>query len=148
VAAPGCITTAITVGNTTKSDTVNGSSDSAAVVDLLAPGTNITSSVPGGGFAQMTGTSMATPHVAGAFAALRSARNDLTVDQIETTLKTTGVSITDARNNLARPRIDLAAAVRSALRLPRPSLVPVLSFLFRQEDRHPSLSPVLQVLFP
>ena len=58
---------------------------------------------------------MATPHVAGAFAALRSVRNDLTVDQIETALKTTGVSITDTRNNLSRPRIDLAAAVRNVL---------------------------------
>jgi subtilisin family serine protease len=116
VSAPGCITTAITVGNTTKTDTVNGTSNSAAVVDLLAPGTNITSSVPGGGFASMSGTSMATPHVAGAFAALRSVRNDLdlTVDQIEARLKSTGVSITDPRNNLARPRLAFPVDLTSA----------------------------------
>ncbi|GLS19614.1 hypothetical protein GCM10007874_26310 [Labrys miyagiensis] len=113
VGAPGCISTAITVGNTTKSDVVSATSDSAAVVDLLAPGTNITSSVLSGGFGSKSGTSMATPHVAGAFAALRSVRNDLTVDQIEQALESTGVSITDSRNNLARPRIDLEAAVRA-----------------------------------
>lgn len=33
--------------------------------DLAAPGVNIVSSVPGGGFASMSGTSMAAPHIAG-----------------------------------------------------------------------------------
>jgi subtilisin family serine protease len=111
VGAPGCITTAITVGNTTKADVVAASSDSAAVVDLLAPGTNINSSVPGGGFAQMSGTSMAAPHVAGAIAVLRSIKNDLTVDQIEDILESTGVRLTDPKNNLSFPRLNLQAAV-------------------------------------
>ena len=58
---------------------------------------------------------MAAPHVAGAVAALRSVRNDLTVDQIEHALESTGVSITDPRNNLTHPRINLEAAVLSVL---------------------------------
>lgn len=115
VGAPGCISTAITVGNTTKTDTVAASSDSAPVLDLLAPGTNITSSVPGGGFAVMSGTSMAAPHVAGAVAALRSRRPDLTVDQIENALESTGVPITDPRNKLVRPRINLEAALQAVI---------------------------------
>jgi subtilisin family serine protease len=111
VSVPGCITTAITIGNTTKTDIVAGTSNSAAVVDLLAPGTSINSSVPGGGFAQMTGTSMAAPHVAGAIAVLRSIKNDLTVDQIEDILESTGVRLTDPKNNLSFPRLNLQAAV-------------------------------------
>jgi subtilisin family serine protease len=115
VGAPGCITTALTVGNTTKTDAINSTSNSAAVVDMLAPGTNITSSILGGGFGIKSGTSMAAPHVAGAVAAIRSVRENLSVEQIEQALESTGVNITDARNGLSRPRIDLGAAVQPSM---------------------------------
>lgn len=110
LAAPACISSAISVGSTTKTDSVSSFSNSASFLDLLAPGQPINSSVPGNGFAFFSGTSMSAPHVAGAFAVLRSVNNSASVDQIETALKNTGSNILDSRNNTQKPRININQA--------------------------------------
>jgi subtilisin family serine protease len=48
----------------------------AKSIDLGSPGRDILSTVPGGRFREMTGTSMATPHVAGAVGLLYSVANE------------------------------------------------------------------------
>lgn len=53
------------------------------VPDLVAPGENIISAKPGGGYQSMNGTSMATPHIAGLAALLWEAKPTATVAQIE-----------------------------------------------------------------
>jgi len=56
------------------------------------------------------GTSMAAPHVAGAVAVLRGMDPDLTVDEIEELLTTSGTDVTDDRNGRVTPRLQLDAA--------------------------------------
>jgi subtilisin family serine protease len=59
-------------------------------VHLFAPGQSIISTVSGGGYASMSGTSMAAPFVAGAAAALLSARPDMSLIELrEQLLKST-----------------------------------------------------------
>jgi hypothetical protein len=108
VSAPGCISTAITVGATDDSDTVALFSNSSSVVDLFAPGVSIDSSVPTGtgpggtNFDNFEGTSMAAPHVAGAWAIARQVSPTSTVTQVENALDETGKPVTDT---LASPQI-------------------------------------------
>jgi subtilisin family serine protease len=93
VSFPGCISTAVTVGARSKQDEVASFSNCGPQVDLHAPGVGINSSIPNGRFAAFSGTSMATPHVAGAFAALRSLHPAASVDRIEQALKSTGLDV-------------------------------------------------------
>lgn len=118
---PACISTAISVGSTgdgsggTVQDRVANDSNSASFLHLLAPGTVINSSIPGGGFANFSGTSMAAPHVAGAWAVLKSKYPTASVDRILSALTSTGLSVTDTRNNLTKPRLQLNSALDSVV---------------------------------
>ncbi len=53
------------------------------VPDIVAPGVNVLSSLPHGGFGRMSGSSMATPHIAGLAALLWQAKPHATIDEIE-----------------------------------------------------------------
>ncbi len=56
------------------------------VPDLVAPGVDILSCVPGGGYERMQGSSMATPHIAGLAALLLQAKPDATAQELETAI--------------------------------------------------------------
>lgn len=67
-----------TVGSTDQNDNRSSFSNYGSVVDVFAPGSNVVSTLPGGGSGTKSGTSMAAPHVAGLaayLAALEGWRN-------------------------------------------------------------------------
>ncbi|NMR27535.1 S8 family serine peptidase [Pseudoalteromonas sp. NEC-BIFX-2020_015] len=62
----------------------------ATTVDLGAPGSAILSTVPGNGYASYSGTSMATPHVAGVAALVLSINPDLSTSELKQLLMDSG----------------------------------------------------------
>ena len=114
---PACISSAVSVGatddgsNETTLDGVAEFSNSSPSLDLLAPGQGITTSVPGGGFETYNGTSLAAPHVAGAWAVLKSKAPHASVADLLSVLKSTGIPVADSRNDLVKPRIQVDAAL-------------------------------------
>ena len=134
-AMPSCISSAVSVGavsdsdwgpcyeegGPTATDKVVCYSNSSSRLSLLAPGAMITSSVPGGGYDTWDGTSMAAPHVAGAWALMRQKYPDAPVGEVLAALQASGKPVTDYRvrgkRPLIKPRIDVAAALDRIARL-------------------------------
>lgn len=121
---PGCISSAIAVGSITKQGTVSDFSNSHPMVDIWAPGSSIVSAAPGGGWATLSGTSMASPHVAGALTLLRSARPNSTVSELFSAFAEDGSTFRDPRNGLVRPNLNLPGAISALLGGARPQPTP------------------------
>ena len=141
ISGPACISSAIAVGASTtyKQMWVGSTQDQVAsfsnapsaannvansngdrLLDVLAPGFKVLSSVPNSttnsyepaGYAYASGTSMATPQVAGTWALLRSISPNASVSQIRDWLYNSGTTINDTRSGTTfpMPRINLTAA--------------------------------------
>ncbi|HVE56214.1 MAG TPA: S8 family serine peptidase, partial [Pyrinomonadaceae bacterium] len=130
LASPACISTAISVGSTNDGDSlpidfVSSFSNSSSLLNLLAPGEVILSSVPGGSYDEQQGTSMASPMVAGAWAVMKQRFPTESVTQILTRLKYGGVQVLDSRNGLVKPRIKIDTAMNTSNVDPCDSSTPI-----------------------
>lgn len=103
----------VTVAATNHNDQLSYFSNYGATsVDLAAPGENILSTVPGGGYFEASGTSMATPHVTGVLALLWGRRPGLSPAQAKALLLS-GVDTLSALNGfvLTNGRLNALLAV-------------------------------------
>jgi adhesin HecA-like repeat protein len=83
----------VAVAATTQSDVRPYFSSTCPEVELAAPGYQIRSTVPGGGYGIMSGTSMASPHVAGTAALVLAAHRDWTNNEVRFQLQSTALDL-------------------------------------------------------
>ena len=105
---PACISGIISVGSVII--TVPASfTNVSELTDLMAPGFSIKSARVGSGYQFASGTSMWAPHVAGAFAILKSAHPTATVSEMEQALENGGPATIISGASYTVPRLDIAA---------------------------------------
>jgi len=103
-AVPG----SLAVGASTREDTLAAFSTHGSWVQVAAPGQDILSSVPGGGYGVWSGTSMAAPLAAGTAALLRALQPTYAATDIVSKVVGNGQSI----DGPVPKRLDAAAALR------------------------------------
>lgn len=106
-------------------DTLADFSNFGSHIEIAAPGVCITSTWPGGGLNTISGTSMASPHVAGALALLASSRDSATPAELETLLVGAGnTGWTDERDPVKEPLLDVGSTEVFAPRLTQTTSAP------------------------
>ncbi len=105
---PACSPFTISVGATDKTDNIASFSNRGSLLDVFAPGVGINSTIVGG-YGTLSGTSMSTPFVSGGVALMKQVRENVTLDEVRTTLQTAGVNVSNWK------RVDVLSVVQSLL---------------------------------
>jgi subtilisin family serine protease len=129
IGSPGTSRSAITVGASDLGDAITSFSsrgpnmkNMAIKPDVIAPGALILSSYPGNRYMTLSGTSMASPHVAGAAALLKALHHDWTPAQVKLALMNNATLLHDEIMAGGAGRIDAFAAATGTLRIDPPSV--------------------------
>jgi subtilisin family serine protease len=118
----------LAIASTDPTDGLSSFSNYGDGVNIAAPGRDILSTVPNNGYQSYSGTSMATPHVAGLATLLWSKQPSMTYLQIKDAIMTTGDAVpalvgkvdTGTRINAAKA-LDKVMAVPTATPTPAPT---------------------------
>ncbi len=128
---PGGYASVIAVAASDSNDARASFSSTGPDVELIAPGVSILSTIPGGGYAYYSGTSMASPHVAGVAALVLSANSTLTNVQVRSILQETaenlGLKMEHQGYGLVRADLAVQAASGSTPSDPEPGTVTISS---------------------
>ncbi len=116
ISNPACVPHAIPVGGANENDQILF--NRGLLLKILAPSTNIRSSVLNEGWNSLSGTSMATPHAAGAAALLQqywkqAHQQELAPDEIQDKLFSSGKKVSDSGSGLNFSRIDIYATIQA-----------------------------------
>jgi hypothetical protein len=129
VSWPSCITGAISVGASTKTDGMTYYSEAGARTDLVAPGGDLSTNGDDGillpdqttGLTAWQGTSFSAPIVAGAWAVARQKNPTTTVDTMKRIFQETGTAVTENRSGytaLTHKRVQLDDALAALTNKP------------------------------
>lgn len=122
VGLPGGCPSALTIGASDANDQIASFSSRGPAVwktgsfvkpDIVAPGVKVKSSIPGGKYAELSGTSMATPHVVGVVSLIYQLQPKISADQLLNILKTTATNIGQDPNTFGAGRIDALKAAQA-----------------------------------
>lgn len=118
IASPACIENSTRVGSTIKEDDALSSFSNRWALDMLvAPGSNIYSTLLSNSYGSQSGTSMATPHVSGAIALvnqyLQINNESMTPKEIESLLNNNSKIIYDSNSERNYSRIDINSTLLS-----------------------------------
>lgn len=152
------VSNVVSVAATDQNDNLAGFSNyGASTVHIAAPGVGILSTIPGGGYGTMSGTSMAAPHVAGVLGLLFAAHPNLSASDAIERIYATGSYVATLEGLVKGGRyVNVARAVYDERSGPQPTPVPNCSYTMRkipfspnrEADNEPLLANGDELSFP
>ncbi len=122
VGYPGAYESVIAVAASTSNDRRASFSSTGPAVELIAPGSNILSTLPVNNYGTYSGTSMASPHVAGIAALMKAANPGLSNSEIRQILRNTAedLGLSSNQQGYGLARADLAVRAVAEVEPPAP----------------------------